>query len=321
MAPKKAPAASSKVGKMPIATKKGVKRATTTKKAAAPNDEDAGQSKPATKKITKATTKSKAEPSTATKATRSKKRKAEDDQEKQEAAASASKRRKGSEEARSLALPPKPAVTAAKQPKVAKAKVIISQPPTKRLDIYVSGEGSQGELGLGAGSGAMNALKPRLNPRLSAADVGVVQLATGAMHCAALTYDNKILTWGVNDEGALGRDTQWDGGLVSVDDNKSDDSSDDAGLNPKEASPAAVEFTDLPEGTRFTQVAAGDSSTFALTDEGQVYGWGTFRVGPRHPFLLSKFVDTDQPFYRATTAFWASRLRSKSNDEPLSYLV
>lgn len=130
----------------------------------------------------------------------------------------------------------------------------------------------------------MNALKPRLNPLLSAADVGVVQLATGGMHCAALTHDNKILTWGVNDEGALGRDTHWEGGMVDVDANNSDASSDDAELNPKEATPTQVEFAGLPENTIFTQVAAGDSSTFALTDEGHVYGWGTFRVGS--PFLI-----------------------------------
>lgn len=35
--------------------------------------------------------------------------------------------------------------------------------------------------------------------------------------------------------------------------------------------------TELASDTRFVQVAAGDSSSFVLTDDGKVYGWGTFR--------------------------------------------
>ena len=54
---------------------------------------------------------------------------------------------------------------------------------------------------------------------------------------------------------------------------------DDNGLNPLEASPYEVDWsqTTLPEGTKFTHVAAGDSCSFAVTDDGHVYGWGTFR--------------------------------------------
>lgn len=44
--------------------------------------------------------------------------------------------------------------------------------------------------------------------------VGVVQLSAGGMHVAALTFDGKVLTWGVNDNYALGRDTPWEGGLI-----------------------------------------------------------------------------------------------------------
>ncbi|OJJ95824.1 hypothetical protein ASPACDRAFT_81581 [Aspergillus aculeatus ATCC 16872] len=100
------------------------------------------------------------------------------------------------------------------------------------------------------------------------------------MHCVALTHDNKILTWGVNDQGALGRDTTWEDGYKDVDETKSDsdsDSDNDTGLNPHESTPTAIPSDAFPEGTIFVEVAAGDSSSFALTDEGQVYGWGTFR--------------------------------------------
>ena len=160
-----------------------------------------------------------------------------------------------------------------------KAKLAINQRPSQRLDIYVFGEGSSSELGLGTAKNAIDVKRPRLNPLLSAKQVGVVQLACGGMHVAALTHDNKILTWGVNDQGALGRDTTWEGGLKDMDDNCSDDSDkSDSGLNPAESNPAVVPASSFPPDTQFVKVVAGDSHTLALTDEGRVYGWGTFRV-------------------------------------------
>ncbi|EQL30971.1 hypothetical protein BDFG_06605 [Blastomyces dermatitidis ATCC 26199] len=164
---------------------------------------------------------------------------------------------------------------------VVKPKIVINQAPTQRLNVYVCGEGSSGELGLGAGKNVVDVKRPRLNPHLPADTVGVVQIATGGMHCVALTHDNKILTWGVNDQGALGRDTTWDGGYKDIkegDGSDSDSDSDsDSGLNPREATPGAVPSESFPEDTVFVQVAASDSASFALTDVGSVYGWGTFR--------------------------------------------
>lgn len=98
------------------------------------------------------------------------------------------------------------------------------------------------------------------------------------MHAIALTHDSEILTWGVNDDGALGRDTSWSGGLRAMDKEESDSDDEDSGLNPKESTPTAVPSSFFPEGTVFTHIAASDSASFAVTDEGLVYGWGTFRV-------------------------------------------
>ena len=295
MAPRKPTTTAAKAAKQTTTTKKtaagkqsdgpqkGVakpvaKKAAPRKKSTTTTSKDVARKEPATKKKVDAAMKATPKPAAAEKAA-AKKRKAEKDLEDDEPKANSSKRRKGNNESAATPPPPSKRPTAAtKKPKVVKPKAVINHPPTRRLDIYVSGEGSQGELGLGAGKGSMNALKPRLNSQLSAAEVGVVQLATGGMHCAALTHDNKILTWGVNDEGALGRDTKWDGVMVDVDRNESDDSDDGVELNPREATPTPVEFVDLPEGTVFVQVAAGDCTTFALTDDGRVYGWGTFRV-------------------------------------------
>lgn len=171
----------------------------------------------------------------------------------------------------------------ARTPKVKapKAKVVINQAPTEKLNVYVFGEGSAGELGLGTAKTAIDVKRPRLNPLLPAADVGVVQVSCGGMHVIALTHDNKILTWGVNDDGALGRDTSWSGGLREADKEDEDSDDEDSGLNPKEATPTAIPSTSFPEGTVFTQVAASDSCSFAVTNDGLVYGWGTFRVSNR----------------------------------------
>ena len=161
-------------------------------------------------------------------------------------------------------------------------KVVINHAPSERLDIYVCGEGSAGELGLGNAKGVTDVKRPRLNPHLKSNEVGVVHIAAGGMHAAALTHDNHILTWGVNDQGALGRDTHYEGGLQNIDNDDASDSSEDSediGLNPREATPTAIPSQAFPDGTIFTQIAAGDSCTFALTDDGLVYGWGTFRVG------------------------------------------
>ena len=148
----------------------------------------------------------------------------------------------------------------------------ISDLPQRKLQVYVCGTGTAGELGLGP-NGGTEVKAPRPNPNLS----GVVSVATGGMHAAALTTDGKILSWGVNDQGTLARDTTWDGGLRDAE-NSDSDSEDEPELNPKEATPAKIPTIQFPSGTTFVQVTAGDSTTFALTSEGNVYGCGTFRV-------------------------------------------
>ncbi|KAJ3940423.1 uncharacterized protein N0V96_009422 [Colletotrichum fioriniae] len=173
------------------------------------------------------------------------------------------------------------AVKPAKATKKAAIGKKINSAPTQILDVYVFGEGSSGELGLGSkkldGKKIVDVKRPRLNPKLDAKDVGVVQVACGGMHVAALTKDNKILTWGVNDQGALGRDTNWDGGLRDADAEEEEDDEDDSGINPHESTPTAVDTTHFAPDAKFTQVVASDSATFALTEDGRVYGWGTFR--------------------------------------------
>ncbi|KAF9889044.1 Regulator of chromosome condensation [Aspergillus nanangensis] len=170
---------------------------------------------------------------------------------------------------------------------------VPNQPPTQRLDVYVFGTNCYGELGLGDATKKSELPGPVLNPKLAADTVGVVHLTIGGVHSAALTHDNKILTWGVNDEGTLGRDTTQDPTDVNTkdaDQSDSDSDDDEISLNLKEATPMPVDPSHFPKGTIFTQLAATDSSTFALTSEGLVYGWGTFR-GSSGPIGFSPTVD------------------------------
>ncbi|KAH9907008.1 RCC1/BLIP-II [Xylariomycetidae sp. FL2044] len=149
-------------------------------------------------------------------------------------------------------------------------KIVINDRHSRILDIYVVGANTFGELGLGnrehEGMEPTDVQLPRRNHLLSVErKVNVVQVACGGGHAIALTSDNKILTWGINDEGALGRVTpDWEG---------------DEALNPFESTPGEVDMRSIKGGGKyeFVQVEATDSACFVLTDTGLVYGWGTFR--------------------------------------------
>ncbi|KAI9933587.1 hypothetical protein MW887_008060 [Aspergillus wentii] len=194
------------------------------------------------------------------------------------------KRQPKAQPEKKVAPAPKPTTTSRKR-KVAEVAKEASQKPARDVkrqkDVYVFGTNCYGELGLGDASKKSEIPGPVLNPKLSAKDVGVVHLAIGGVHSAALTHDNKILTWGVNDEGTLGRDTKEENPKLKEvkdgEDGSDSEDDDEVTLNLKEATPTPVDALHFPEGTVFTQLVATDSATFALTTEGLVYGWGTFR--------------------------------------------
>ncbi|PQE15371.1 GDP GTP exchange factor protein [Rutstroemia sp. NJR-2017a BVV2] len=160
--------------------------------------------------------------------------------------------------------------------KKAKVDLPLNPPPMERLDVYVCGSGDSGELGLGAkpfdGKKPLGVQRPRYNHLLK----GITQIGVGGMHCIALTDDQKVLTWGVNDDGALARNTTWESAPTKDADADSNSVEEEMDLNPLESTPTAISTAFL--GTkRAAQVVASDSASFILTDDGMVYGWGTFR--------------------------------------------
>lgn len=217
------------------------------------------------------------------------------------------------------------------KPPSATSLPVINHAPTEVLTICVFGTGDMsGDLGLGPKKKV--AVVPAVIPELDGRKEGtyrVVQVACGGMHSVALTEDSKIVTWGGNDEGALGRNSAWEGGLRDMDaekdagddaaSNSSEDSESEA-LNPIESTPTHIPESSFPAGTRFTSVAAGDSCSFAVTDTGLVYGWGTFAVSLANTtafefHTLTSFFDYRIP--RPTKPFSITRARlSRSKKRP-----
>jgi regulator of chromosome condensation len=271
--PKKTPAAAAKKTTAPKKTAATTKKAAPVKKTTAASQ---------TKKASAAADSDKENAdAVAPKANTKRKRSAAADDEEDEQSEEKETSPPPAKKARKIAEPKAKAVKATPEPKARKVLKAINEPPTTVLDVYVFGAGENGELGLGAekvdGKKPTDVKRPRLNQNLKGK--GVVQIGCGGMHAIALTKDNKILTWGVNDNCALGRNTKWEGGLRDMDaaDDASDDD-DESGLNPLESTPAEVDMSEVEENTVFVQVVGSDSASFALTAEGKVYGWGTFRA-------------------------------------------
>ena len=92
--------------------------------------------------------------------------------------------------------------------------------------------------------------------------IQVMDVATGGMHTVVLLEDGTLWSAGVNDDGALGRET-------AVDENGDPVPDKDATHFGQIAMPRSA--------APVVQLACSDSASFALTLDGSVYGWGAFR--------------------------------------------
>lgn len=172
----------------------------------------------------------------------------------------------------------------------AKEKVIINQVPEQELDVYVWGCGNYYELGMldnsrdrdVPASPVRNVKRPLKNPLLSGPN-GITYVALGARHGAALAKTpenngNRILTWGSNEYGALGRITDERPRFTAERDDKERYRAPPGSRTEPEWRPSMVDVDVVGEELRFSQLACGSETTFALTDTGDVYGWGCFTV-------------------------------------------
>lgn len=202
----------------------------------------------------------------------------------------------------------------------AKAEVIINQIPEQELDVYVWGCGNFNELGMLDDSRdpdvpARNVKRPLKNPHLSGPH-GITHVAVGARHGAALVKTpenngNKILTWGSNEYGALGRITDERPRFATT---RNDwgryRALPDLDTKP-EWKPSIVDVDVMGEELRFSQLACGAETTFALTDTGDVYGWGCFMVCIQ--FFFNITTNSLLPLFRVV---WHSvKLKESSRTE------
>ncbi|XP_072277063.1 regulator of chromosome condensation [Pyxicephalus adspersus] len=131
-------------------------------------------------------------------------------------------------------------------PEVKKPKLVShSSHKTAGGLVLTLGQGDVGQLGLGED------VMERKKPALVSLPEKIVQAVAGGMHTVCLAESGSIYTFGCNDEGALGRDTSEEG---------------------SETVPAKVQLSE-----KVVQVSAGDSHTAALTEDGKVFLFGSFR--------------------------------------------
>ena len=116
--------------------------------------------------------------------------------------------------------------------------------------VWVFGSGDCGQLALG--EEVLSCTRPRRQPFFDALDA--VAVAAGGLHTLVLTRAGAVYAWGCNDERALGHSAE-EFSVARVE-----------GL---------VDGAGAPE--RIVQVACGDSISAALTADGRVFTWGTFR--------------------------------------------
>lgn len=145
-------------------------------------------------------------------------------------------------------------------------------------DIYVFGDGSNGQLGLGEDvleRPRPTRLKLPPSPGLPAR-CAVRSIAVGGMHCVAVTVNGDVYTWGVNDEGALGRDA------ASSNDYKVAAMSDSQLMESQgkisETLPGRVDMSGAcSPRARAVCASAGDSHSVVVFDDGCAAAWGAFR--------------------------------------------
>ncbi len=125
---------------------------------------------------------------------------------------------------------------------------------TSTSAVYAWGRNDGGQLGLGGDLG--NRSYPVAITKGAIGTNTIIRIAGGGRHSVAIASDNKVYTWGANNNGQLGNRSFPNGS----------------------GSPVLVENTG-GMGTIITQIAAGAEHTVAVGTYGRTYAWGNGNSG------------------------------------------
>jgi alpha-tubulin suppressor-like RCC1 family protein len=121
--------------------------------------------------------------------------------------------------------------------------------------IYAWGENQLGQLGNGNNTDSLVPVAVDASGALSGKTI--IRIAAGTGHALALSSDGTVFAWGSNFAGQLGTDSA--AAQVPI--------------------PTAVVSTGVLAGIAVTSIAAGNSHSLALGDDGHVYAWGFNTTG------------------------------------------
>lgn len=116
------------------------------------------------------------------------------------------------------------------------------------MQLFSWGWGDFGRLGHGNSTDVFNPL-----PIQALQGIKIKQIACGDCHCLAVTVNGQVHSWGRNQNGQLG-----------------------LGNNEDSLLPQKIQAF---EGVRISMIAAGAEHTVAVTEDGDLYGWGWGRYG------------------------------------------
>ncbi|KAK9173159.1 Regulator of chromosome condensation (RCC1) repeat family protein [Cryptosporidium meleagridis] len=126
----------------------------------------------------------------------------------------------------------------------------------------------------------------------------IVDISSGALHNLILTEKGEVLSWGCNDDGALGRlsskfkakldklkrKSDHDNNRNIEDDDDEDEDNDDEVDNEDEEEPEdsekypnKIEFPLDVKNCRVKSIVCGDCYSCCLTENGEVYLWGSYK--------------------------------------------
>ncbi|KAG9095608.1 hypothetical protein FRC06_009628 [Ceratobasidium sp. 370] len=151
----------------------------------------------------------------------------------------------------------------------------IPDHPRPAYQMLVFGNGDSSQFGMGPDATGEYP-RPRMQKffktasdegKLGGEGAGIESLAAGGMHTLAVDEAGKLWTWGTNDDGALGRMVE---GPDPEDPSKTIDS------DVAESTPTVLK-TLVDEEFRTVAIAAGNNVSVALSSEGKLKAWGSFR--------------------------------------------